>query len=82
MSKPVMLIQAPLATRSGYGSHSRDLIQSLIEMDKFDIRIASLRWGDCPMDALNDQNPEHKKMIDRLLGPHNQLKLFQEVIDE
>ena len=73
MSKPVMLIQAPLATRSGYGSHSRDLIQSLIEMDKFDIRIASLRWGDCPMDALNEQNPEHKKMIDRLLGPHNQL---------
>tara|TARA_Y100001963_G_scaffold131669_1_gene189325 strand:+ start:635 stop:2008 length:1374 start_codon:yes stop_codon:yes gene_type:complete len=73
MSKPVMLIQAPLATRSGYGNHSRDLIESLIDMDKFDIKISSLRWGDCPMDALDENNSIHKKMIDRLLSPNNQL---------
>ena len=58
MSKPIMLISAPVATRSGYGNHSRDLIESLIEMDKWDIKIASLRWGDCSMDALDDNNPE------------------------
>ena len=43
--KPLMLITGPVATRSGYGSHSRDLVRSLIAMDKFDIKINSLRWG-------------------------------------
>ena len=43
MSKPFMLIQAPVATRSGYGSHSRDLVRSLIKMDKFDIKVLSLQ---------------------------------------
>ena len=32
-------------TRSGYGDHSRDLITSLIEMDMFDIKIKSVKWG-------------------------------------
>ena len=73
MSKPVMLIAAPVATRSGYGNHSRDLIESLIEMDKWDIKIASLRWGDCSMDALDDNNPVHKKIKNCFIGPNNQI---------
>ena len=65
-----MLIQAPVATRSGYGSHSRDIVRSLIKMDRFDIKIGSLKWGNCPMNALNDQDPNDKMIIDRLLnGP-------------
>ena len=28
--KPMMLVTGPVATRSGYGSHSRDLVRSLI----------------------------------------------------
>ena len=68
--KPVILVQAPVATRSGYGSHSRDIIRSLIKMDKYDIKIGSLKWGNCPMNALNDQDPNDKMIIDRLLnGP-------------
>ena len=68
--KPFMFIQAPVATRSGYGSHSRDIVRSLIQMDKFDIKIGSLKWGNCPMNALNDQDPNDKMIIDRLLtGP-------------
>ena len=56
--KPLMLITGPVATRSGYGSHSRDLVKSLIAMDKFDIKINSLRWGNCPMNALDENKPE------------------------
>ena len=67
MAKPTMFIQAPVATRSGYGSHSRDIVRSLIEMDKFDIQIASLRWGNCPMNALNPDNPSDKAILDRIL---------------
>ena len=39
MSKPFVFIQAPVATRSGYGAHSRDIVHSLIAMDKFEIQI-------------------------------------------
>ena len=35
MYKPLCLITAPVATRSGYGAHSRDIVRSLIELDKF-----------------------------------------------
>ena len=61
--KPLMLITGPVATRSGYGSHSRDLVRSLISMDKFDIQVNSLRWGNCPMNALDDKNPNDKVII-------------------
>ena len=38
MSKPVCLVTAPVATRSGYGAHSRDIVRALIELDKYGIR--------------------------------------------
>ena len=65
--KPLMLITGPVATRSGYGSHSRDLARALIAMDKFDIKINSLRWGNCPMNALDDKNPNDKIILDRII---------------
>ena len=66
-TKDLMFIQAPVETRSGYGAHSRDIIKSLIKMDKWDIKIASLRWGNCPMNALDETNPEDKEILDRIL---------------
>ena len=65
--KPLLLFTGPPATRSGYGAHARDLLHSLIEMDRFDIKINSLRWGNTPMNALNDQNPKDKLIIDRII---------------
>ena len=66
-----MIVTAPVATRSGYGSHSRDLVRSLIEMDRFDIRINSMKWGNCPMNALNDRDPNDKVILDRILASPN-----------
>ena len=66
-----MLITAPVATRSGYGSHSRDLVRGLISMDKFDIHINSTPWGNCPMNALNDKNPNDKVILDRVIQQQN-----------
>ena len=65
--KPLMLITGPVATRSGYGSHSRDLVRSLIAMDRFDIKINSLRWGNTPMNALDENNPDDKIILERIL---------------
>ena len=58
--KPVLLFRGPIKTRSGYGSHSRDLLQSLYEMNLFDIKIDSCPWGSTPSTALNEDNEFHK----------------------
>jgi glycosyltransferase involved in cell wall biosynthesis len=59
MSKPFLLFRGPVKTRSGYGAHSRDLLQALYEMDLFEIKIDSCMWGSTPMTALED-NLFHK----------------------
>ena len=69
--KPLVLVTAPVGTRSGYGSHSRDICRSLIDMDKFDIKIWPVRWGNTPQDALDEKNPNDKPIIERLLGQPN-----------
>jgi glycosyltransferase involved in cell wall biosynthesis len=59
MNKPFLLFRGPVKTRSGYGAHSRDLLQALYEMDLFEIKIDSCMWGLTPMTALED-NLFHK----------------------
>ena len=58
--KPYIVIQGPVATRSGYGNHTRDLAISLIQSEKYEIQIISLPWGSTPGDALQSGNPEHE----------------------
>ena len=65
--KPFILVQGPVATRSGYGNHTRDLVSSLIKADKYDIQIVSLRWGDTPMDALEADNHIHQEIEKRIV---------------
>lgn len=60
MNKPTLLFRGPVKTRSGYGAHSRDLLQALYEMDLFDIKIDSCMWGTTPMTALESDNTFHK----------------------
>ena len=64
--KPYVVVQGPVATRSGYGNHTRDLITSLIKADKYDIQIVSLPWGMTPMDALEPSNPDHQEIVKRI----------------
>jgi len=68
MSKPVCLVTAPVATRSGYGAHSRDIVRSLIALDRYDVKIWSVRWGNTPMNALNVDDENDKIIIDRILS--------------
>ena len=65
--KPTLVFQAPVSTRSGYGDHARDLLQSLYKLDKFEIKIISTRWGQTPMDALNYDNEFHKWIVDSII---------------
>ncbi len=60
MSKPFLLFRGPVQTRSGYGAHSRDLLQALYQMNLYDIKIDSCSWGSTPMTALEKDNVFHK----------------------
>jgi len=71
MSKPVCLVTAPVATRSGYGAHSRDICRALIKLDRYDVKIWSVRWGTTPMNALHLDDPNDTMIIDRLLEAPN-----------
>jgi len=54
MKKLIAVLQGPVATRSGYGSHFRDLVRAFIKGydDTYDIKIISTKWGACPMNVL------------------------------
>ena len=67
MNKPLLVFQAPIATRSGYGDHSRDILKSLFELDKYDVKIVPTRWGNTPQDQINPQTEFGKKMLENIV---------------
>lgn len=73
MNKPLLILSAPVETRSGYGEHSRDIFASLLKMDKFDIKILSQRWGSTPRNALDLNIPLHQEIKKRII-PDGQLR--------
>lgn len=66
MNKPLLVYQAPIATRSGYGDHSRDILKSLFELDKYDVKIVPTRWGNTPQDQINPQTEFGQKVIQNI----------------
>ena len=66
MSKPLLVFQAPVATRSGYGDHSRDLLKSIFAMDKFDVKIVPTRWGTTPQNQIDPSTEFGQKILDNI----------------
>jgi glycosyltransferase involved in cell wall biosynthesis len=75
--KPLFFISSPFDTYSGYGARSRDLIKSIVETDKYNVRLLSQRWGNTPFGFCED-NPEWKFLYDLVL-PNNQLPKQPEI---
>ncbi len=65
--KKLMLICAPVTSRSGYGSHARDLTHAFLQHNKYDVKIFDVPWGQCPRNALDKNNPNDKKILDCIL---------------
>jgi len=65
--KKLCVVSCPIATRSGYGSRSRDLVRSLIEVkgDEWDIKILPQRWGNTPQTALTSEDGD---LTSRFIG--------------
>ncbi len=64
--KNTFVISCPIDTYSGYGARSRDLVKSIIELNKYDVKIMSQRWGATPFGFIED-NPEWAFLQDHLL---------------
>ena len=54
MKKPSFYISCPYDTYSGYGARSRDIVKSIIELDKYDVKLLSQRWGNTPFAFCTD----------------------------
>jgi len=69
MNKPFVVVSCPLDTYSGYGSRARDIVRSLVNSEKYDVKVLSQRWGSTPFGFLKEDNPEDKKLLDCILPP-------------
>jgi hypothetical protein len=65
--KPTLVFQGPIFTRSGYGDHCRDLMKSLRKMDKYDIKIIPLRWGNTPQNQIDGTTEFGRFMLERVI---------------
>jgi glycosyltransferase involved in cell wall biosynthesis len=63
MNKPLLVYQAPVFTRSGYGDHARDILRSLFELDRYDIKIVPTRWGNTPQNQADPTTEFGQKML-------------------
>jgi len=69
MSKPFIVVSCPLETYSGYGNRSKDIARALVNSGKYDVNFISQRWGNTSYGALDENNPEDKKLLDRIITP-------------
>jgi hypothetical protein len=67
MSKPTFVISCPIDTYSGYGARSRDIVKAIIELEKYDVKILSQRWGSTPRGFIK-ANPEWEFLTPHLLN--------------
>ena len=67
MNKPLLVFQAPIATRSGYGDHSRDILKSLFDLDKYDVKVVPTRWGNTPQDQIDPQTEFGQKILQNIV---------------
>ena len=80
MNKPLLVFQAPVATRSGYGDHSRDILKSLFELDKYDVKIVPTRWGNTPQDQIDPQSEFGQKILQNIVTKvDRQIDIFIQV---
>ena len=65
--KKLCVVSCPIATRSGYGSRSRDIVRSLIQTkgEEWDIKILPQRWGNTPQNALSEADSD---LTSRFIG--------------
>ena len=69
MSKPVLVLSAPVFNRSGYGDLSTDIARCLVRSDRYDVKIMLQRWGQCQCKHFEDElkYPIDKEIYGKIL---------------
>lgn len=67
--KPTFYISAPIETYSGYGARARDFVKAAIELDKFDVKVISQRWGNTPWGFLDDHKEQWGFLKQYIVSP-------------
>ena len=67
MNKPILVFQSPIATRSGYGDHSRDILKSLFELEMYDIKVVPTKWGNTPQDQIDSKTEFGKRVLQNIV---------------
>ena len=80
MNKPVFVISSPFDTYSGYGARARDVIKSIISLDKYDVKLIPQRWGNCAWNFCSD-NPEWEYLNQYRTDPQlkSQPEIFMQI---
>ena len=63
MDKPTIVISCPLDTYSGYGARARDIVKALLNVNKYDVKVLSQRWGNTASGFLKDHNLDELESI-------------------
>jgi len=71
--KNTFVISCPIDTYSGYGARARDFVKSLVELDKYDVKVLSQRWGSTSRGFI-DNNKEQWGFLNELIIPGLQEK--------
>ena len=71
--KNTFVISCPIDTYSGYGARARDFVKSIVELDKYDVKILSQRWGSTSRDFIKD-NKKEWGFLEKLIIPGLQEK--------
>ena len=65
-NKKLVVFSGPVGTFSGYGAAARDIVRSMIRIHPdWNIKIISTRWGNCPLNYLQEKTDED--IISRLV---------------
>jgi|TARA_R110000822_G_scaffold1616_4_gene7573 glycosyltransferase involved in cell wall biosynthesis len=56
--KNTFIVSCPIDTYSGYGARARDYVKSIIESDKYEVKILSQRWGNTSTKFIKDHEEE------------------------
>jgi len=69
LSKQLLTIVSPFKTRSGYGQHSRLILDAIFNTpeitDNYDIKLISTKWGSTPLTGVDLDNPMHQLWLQR-----------------
>ena len=65
MNKPRFVISCPFDTMSGYGARSRDIIKSIIELDKYKVELLPQNWGETSWGFCKD-HPEWEFLLNHI----------------